>query len=168
MSRARHHFPSLVLVALLAAFGCGEATHTLVESPPVLIGPTGQLPNDLVGRAELIVLSPDGGVTAVVDRVHIILREDQHGVTTATVTASGTLSARVPADILLFEVVLEPSHPGAAWSERDGLGAKLVDYPTQLAAGERGSWHWQAQATTDDHIAEGLIVRARLVYEALL
>ena len=168
MTRAHYYFPSLILGAFLATLGCGEARHTLVESQPVLITPSGQLPKNLVGRAELIVLSPNGEVTAVVDRVHIILREDEHGVTTATVSASGTLSARVPADILLFEVVLRPSHPGAAWSERSDVGARMVDYPTQLAAGEAGSWHWQAHATTDERIVDGLIVRARLVYEALL
>ena len=168
MSTEPHNIPLAILLVLLALAGCGEAIHVLVESQPILITPSATLPKNLVSRSEFFVAAPDGGMTAVVENVSVTLRQDGEGRPVATLTASGVLRANVPANILLFEVVLTPSHPKAIWTARTDAGATLASYPTQLAASEEGRWHWQSSATTDSLISDGLVVRVRLAYEALL
>jgi hypothetical protein len=161
-------WPFVWVLALLAQVGCGEATHVLVESHPILVTPSDALPKNLVSHAELIVAAPDGGVTVVVERVAVTVRQDVDEQHVATVSVSGVLRANVPADILLLEVLLEPAAVGAPWVEHADVSVPFALYPTQLAAYEEGEWHWQTRATTDASITGGLVVRVRLVYEVLL
>ncbi|MEO2004242.1 MAG: hypothetical protein ABGY41_09095 [Candidatus Poribacteria bacterium] len=163
-------FRSAVLPVWLAALilgGCGEARHVLIESLPVLITPSAALPKNLVSPAQLVIASPEGDVEAAIDRITVTLRDDRDGGTMVTVTASGTIHARVPANILHFRLLLAPADPGAAWVEGE-VAADVVQYPRQLAAGDEGKWHWQLHVVTDDRIATGVEVRTRLIYEVLL
>ncbi len=160
--------PLVLIAALLAHVGCGEATHVLVESQALLVTASDTLPKNLVSRSELVVAAADGGVTVVVENVTVTVRQEADGRSVATVSASGVLHAGVPVDILLFEVLMAPSHARGAWIERADASVPSARHPAQLAAGEEGRWHWQTRATTDEHISEGLVVRVRLVYEALV
>ena len=157
----------LVWVAALILGGCGEARHVLIEAQPVLITPSAALPKNLVSPAQLVIASPEGEVEVSIDRISVTLRDDRDGGKIVSVTASGTIHARVPANILHFSLRLAPADPNAAWVESEET-ALAIQYPTQLAAGAEGAWRWQAHIVTDDRIATGVEVRTRLVYEALL